>query len=189
MRMRSDLNNEFLFFTLTSIIVGLVTIPQFDLVDYAPLLIFYVFFRVKIWLDDGLYFHQVIRKNYLFDIGIVLLMIGWLLYALAGYLVADVNRSFKYLMWAIVILTLWIVIDAIHEWKISYTRMFQFFINLSYIVILFLITNQAIIFPFNKEYLVYILVAGTIVDFIFTGSLKNFVEDFNQVRSTNKLPQ
>jgi hypothetical protein len=176
MKMRSALNNEFLFFTLTSIIVGLVTIDQFDIVAYAPLLIFYVFFRIKIWLDDAIYFQQVKRKNYLFDFGIVLLIIGWFLYAIAGYLIKDINRSFAYLMWAIVVLTLWMVIDAIHQKEIYNSRRLSFILNLVYIGILFLITSPTIILTFDKKYLVYILVAGTIVDFIFTGSLKNFVE-------------
>jgi hypothetical protein len=58
MNMPSALNNGFLFLALGAVFVGLVKLENFRIREFAPFLLFFVFFRIKMWLDDADYFSQ-----------------------------------------------------------------------------------------------------------------------------------
>lgn len=63
MKLRSALNNGFLFLSLGAIFVGLFKVDQIDIVKFAPFLLFFVFFRNKMWLNDIFYFHNTKRNG------------------------------------------------------------------------------------------------------------------------------
>jgi hypothetical protein len=177
MKLRSALNNGFLFLSLGAIFVGLVKVQQFEIFKFAPFLLFFVFFRIKMWLDDTVYFHNTKRKTIFFDLGLVSAIIAWSLWAIAGYTIGDTQQSYTFTMWAIVVLSIWIVLDAIDQGSFGEGRPFFFIINLVYVAVLWFLTCKECSVPFDKGLLAYILVAGTVLDFLFNGSLKHFKEE------------
>jgi len=176
-KVRSALNNAFLSIALGAIFVGLVKIDHFQIRDFASFLLFFVFFRIKMWMDDAVYFQKTVRKSIFFDLGIVLAIIAWSLWAIAGYTIKDTQQSYEYTMWSIIFLTLWILCDAIDQGNFGEGRPLFIILNLVYIAVLLFLTCDKCSLPFAKEHLVYILVGGTVLDFLFTGSLKNFRDD------------
>lgn len=176
MNLRSALNNGFLFLSLGAVFVGLLKVENFDIIKFTPFLFFFVFFRVKVWLDDAEYFYATKRRNIWFDLGLVCAIIAWSLWGLAGYSIADFLLSYRLTMWAIVFLTIWIFLDAIHQKNFKEHRPRFIMTNALYIGALLIMTCESCSLGFPKEYLSYVLLCGTIVDFLFTGSLKKFQE-------------
>lgn len=176
MKLRSALNNGFLFLSLGTVFVGLVKVEHFDIFKFAPFLLFFVFFRIKMWLDDSVYFHRTKRKGIIFDLGVLMAIIAWSLWAIAGYSIGDTQLSYKLIMWAIMILSIWIILDAIDQRSFGDGRSLFFIINLIYIAVLWFLTCDECSVPFDKSFLAYVLIAGTVIDFLFNSSLKHFVE-------------
>ena len=177
MKLRSALNNGFLSLGLGSIFAGLLRAPAgFDFLHILPLVIFFIFFRIKMWLDDAVYFNTTVRKNRWFDLGVLVAITAWCLWAAAGYTISDPGTSYSALMWSVIAMSIWILSDAAHGRAFGKDRKYFIMLNAIYAAILWAMNTESVSLPFPKNNLAWVLVAGTIVDFLFHGSLENFKE-------------
>jgi len=181
MKLRSALNNGFLFLGIGSIFIGMLRGgDNVDFVGILPLVIFFIFFRIKMWLDDAVYFSREKRKNALFDLGVIFAIVAWCLWAVAGYTITTPATSYLILMWALLVLVAWILADALHNKCFAENRKYFILLNLIYTAVLWVMSTDTVILPFPKTALGWLLVAGTLIDFLFHGSLKNFEEEFDE---------
>lgn len=183
MKLRSALNNGFLFLGIGATFIGLTKANdnQIRSVEFWAFLLFFVFFRIKMWLDDAHHFHTfngaTNKEKWLFNAGVVFAIIAWSLWAIAGYSVAKLHESYFYALLSIILLTLWIIIAAIARKGFDENGKIWLLFNFIYICVLFFIICNSCTLPFTKGWLIGILVIGTIIDFLFSGSLDHFKEE------------
>jgi hypothetical protein len=107
--------------TLTSIgaaIVGLYNTNPKLTQDYIPEYLFFVFlvaFRVKLYLDDQIFFLSIAdfeSKN--FKIGMIFALASWILIVLSALSTSKLgnNNSYLFLLLSVMVSTLWIVSEA-----------------------------------------------------------------------------
>lgn len=177
MKTRSALNNAFLSLGIGSIFAGLLKAPpEFDVRATLPLVSFFVFFRIKIWLDDSKYLATEVRTNVLFDIGIVLGVIAWCLWAAAGYTISSPDMSYRFLMYSLISLSCWILVGALHAKAFASENRTFLLLNLFYIGVLWLMSTSSVVMPFSKNLLAWVLVIGTLLDLALFGSFKHLEE-------------
>ena len=183
MKLRSALNNGFLFLGIGATFVGLTKASndQIGSVEFWAFLLFFVFFRVKMWLDDAHHFHTfkgtTDGEKWLFKIGVVVAIIAWSLWAVAGYSVANLHDSYFYSLLSIALLTIWILIAAVAQRGFGENGKIWLLFNFIYIGVLLLIICTSCKLPLSEGWLIGILVIGTILDFLFSGSLEHFKEE------------
>ena len=183
MKLRSALNNGFLFLGLGATFIGLTKADasQIGSLELWAFLLFFIFFRIKMWLDDAHHFHTsnptTNKDKWLFKSGVVVAVVAWSLWAIAGYSVANLHESYYYAVLSIVLLTIWIVIAAIARKGFGENGKTWLLFNAIYIAVLLLIICNKCNLPFDKGWLIGILVIGTIIDFLFSGSLEHFKEE------------
>lgn len=182
MKLRSALNNGFYFLGLGAVFIGLTKVEQINSLQLWLFLLFFVFFRTKMWLDDAHHFAGFdestanIKQKWLFNIGVVIAIIAWSLWAIAGYSLSNLQASYFYVLLSITLLTLWILVAAIANKGFGEHGGMWFFINILYIGVLLLFLCEGCRLPFDKGLLVWVLVLGTIMDLLLSGSLEHFKE-------------
>lgn len=182
MNRRSALNNGFYFLALGAIFIGLTKVENIESLPLWLFLCFFVFFRTKMWLDDAHHFSSFDEKSasqkqkWLFKIGLVIAIIAWSLWAIAGYSLSNLSSSYFYILISIVLLTAWILVSALANWDFGDHGGMWVFVNVLYIFVLILLLCESCIFPFDKQNLVWLLVLGTVLDFLISGSLEHFTE-------------
>lgn len=170
------MNNGFLFLSLGALFIGFTKINDPDLLGSVPFIFFFVLFRVKMWLDDAVYFSETQRQSWWFDLGVILAIFAWSSWAIAGYTIFDQSKSSGYLISSIFLLTLWILTAAAHRGKFSEHGGMHIFVNFLYMGVLLLMTCDSCRLPVGRITLSLVLVVGTIMDVLITGSMKKFVE-------------
>ncbi len=182
MNLRSALNNGFYFLGLGAIFIGLTKVQDIEHVPLWLFLCFFVFFRTKMWLDDAHHFSSfddstaTNKQKWLFKIGVVVAIVAWSLWAIAGYSLSNLDNSYFYILISIALLTVWILIAALANWSFGDHGGMWFFVNILYMAVLSLLLCKSCTLPFDKQYLVWILVSGTVLDFLISGSLEHFKE-------------
>jgi len=182
MNLRSALNNGFYFLGLGAIFIGLTKVDDIKSLPLWLFLCFFVFFRTKMWLDDAHHFSTFDDKNatpkqkWLFKIGVTIAIVAWSLWAIAGYSLSDLDSSYFYILISIAILTAWILIAALISRGFGDHGGMWLVINILYMGVLLLLICDSCVLPFEKQNLVWVLVAGTVLDFLLSGSLEHFKE-------------
>ncbi len=182
MNLRSALNNGFFFLGLGAIFIGLTKVADINSLPLWLFLTFFVFFRAKMWLDDAHHFFSfnekkaTTKQKWLFNIGVVIAIFAWSLWAIAGYSLSNLTDSYFYILLSISLLTIWIIIAAVANWGFGEHGGMWLFINILYIGVLLLLLCDSCVLPFDKQKLVWVLVIGTIFDFLISGSLDHFKE-------------
>jgi hypothetical protein len=76
--------------------------------------IFFIFLRLKMFLDDHVYFEsKATFDSGHFRIGIVLAILSWVLMAVAAFHITSLHSSAFLLLLALAVSTLWVVADAL----------------------------------------------------------------------------
>ena len=184
MNLRSALNNGFLFLAIGATFVGLINIkgeqPPTS-IDFWGFVVFFVFFRIKMWLDDAHYFRAAVTKTsnekWLFRIGVVVAICAWSLWAMAGYSIFDLNKSYFYVLLSLGLLMTWVIIAAIARKGFEEKDMLWLLFNFIYMAVIGLIYCSKCNLSFDKNWLIGILVLGTVLDFVFSSSLDHFKEE------------
>ena len=182
MNLRSALNNGFYFLGLGAIFIGLTKVQNIESLPLWLFLCFFVFFRTKMWLDDAHHFSSfnestaTTKQKWLFNIGVVFAIVAWSLWAIAGYSLSNLENSYFYILISIALLTAWIFIASLINWSFGNHGGMWIFINILYIGTLLLLLCESCVLPFDKQSLVWVLVVGTVLDFLISGSLEHFKE-------------
>jgi hypothetical protein len=182
MNLRSALNNGFLFLAIGATFIGLTKADDSKLssVAFWAFLIFFVFFRIKMWLDDAHHFHTVKtntgKEKWLFRVGVVVAIVAWSLWAMAGYSIANLGVSYFYVLLSIALLTVWVIIAAISKKGFGENGKLWLLFNFIYMAVIALIICSNCNLPLDKNWLIGILVLGTVIDFLFSNSLDHFKE-------------
>jgi hypothetical protein len=134
-----------------------------------------VLLRVKMWIDDAVYFRNTQRTNGWFDVGIVAAVVAWCCWGLAGYLLGKPHASYQCLAYAMVALTAWNVAAWMHAGRVAGIQYMVF--NLIYLVILLALSQETTeVFGIPRLVVAWALVLAVAADCFVHRSLNELVD-------------
>ena len=176
MNLKQVINLSFLGINISAVLIGVMRIETSA--AQAPLemwlfISMFVFLRFKFFLDDHEYFSKPNQDHNHFAIGFVLAIASWLLWAISGYHVPDLESAYLLLGIALTISTFWIVVVGLRDG--AYKNQYLWFgCNAVYVIVLWML--YALHGDAEYGYFSYMLYLGfgvaLAVDYFYSDSFK-----------------
>jgi hypothetical protein len=116
MNIFQSLNITIFGFTVVAILWGIANLnmPLGDISTATWLfLCFYLLLRLKTFFDDHKYFGSSQTSAVHFKLGVLAGFASWILWALSGYNIGNLQNAYFFIMLALAVSTFWIVVVAI----------------------------------------------------------------------------
>ena len=104
----------FLSMSLVSLAGGMLRIENFGIPTWL-FIIFFILFRIKMYLDDVLYFKDVDTKDWQFKYGFFFGIFSWFFWIASAVHLAELDKAFLFVLIAFVLSTIWILIAGFAE--------------------------------------------------------------------------
>lgn len=179
MNIAQTINTGFLILSASAVLFGFVRmeVPLQDVPATTWLfVVFYIFLRFKVFLDDHNYFGSADRRSWHFKVGFILALVSWLAWSLSGYMLRELSDAYFILGAALTISTIWIIADALRAGACT-EQYYWIGTNAIYIILLWVLYDRSQIVDDWVSWAVGgILLVMVIVDFVISKSFRHLEE-------------